>query len=93
MIYPARHYPAKLMAATEGGFVVTFRDVPEAITQGEDAIDAIAMGVDALYSARDFYIEDNRPMNEPSARRDDEVLVPLYVNDRDEEMQLYGVDV
>lgn len=93
MIYPARYYPAKLTPAEEGGFVVTFRDVLEAITQGDDPIDAIAMGVDALYIAREFYVTDGQFMHEPSARQDGEVLVPLYVDDRDEEMQLFGVDV
>jgi antitoxin HicB len=92
MIYPARHYPAKFRPAPEGGFVVTFRDVPEAITQGEEPIEAIAMAVDCLYSAREFYTERNDLMNEPSARQDGEVLIPLYVDDRDEEMQLFGVD-
>ena len=29
-------YPVLLTPAEEGGFVVTFPDVPEAITQGED---------------------------------------------------------
>jgi len=29
-------YPAKFSPAEEGGFVVTFRDIPEAITQGDN---------------------------------------------------------
>lgn len=91
MIYPARYFPAKLSPTSDGAFVVTFRDVLEAITQGEDPIAAIAMGVDALYIARDFYLEAGHRMLEPSARLDGEVLVPLYVDDRDEEMQLFGV--
>lgn len=90
MVYMAKFYPAKL-TAYENAFLVTFRDVLEAITQGDNHIDAIAMGVDVLYSAREFYLEGGRPMNEPSARLDGEVLIPLYVEDRDEEMQLFGV--
>lgn len=91
MIYPARYFPAKLSPTTDGEFIVTFRDILEAITYGEDAIGAIAMGVDTLYTAKDYYLESGRPMKEPSARMDGEVLVPLYVEDRDEEMQLFGV--
>ena len=33
---------------TDGGFVVTFRDIPEAITQGETVEDALVMAKDAL---------------------------------------------
>jgi len=42
-------YPAKLTPDKEdGGFVVMFRDFPEAITQGEDMADALAEAVDCL---------------------------------------------
>jgi antitoxin HicB len=37
-------YPARLKPAKEGGFVVTFRDIPEAITQGESVEDAMIHG-------------------------------------------------
>ena len=45
-------YPA-LFAPDEqgGGFVVTFPDVPEAITQGEDVSDAIQQAADCLEEA------------------------------------------
>lgn len=32
----------------DGGFVVTFRDMPEAITQGEDVADALSQAADCL---------------------------------------------
>ena len=32
----------------DGGFVVTFRDIPEAITQGKTVEDALVMAKDAL---------------------------------------------
>ena len=36
-------------------FVVTFPDVPEAITQGEDEDEALLRAVDALETALSFY--------------------------------------
>ncbi len=44
-------YPATITAQKEGGFVVTFRDVPEAITQGETWEDAIHQAEDCLEEA------------------------------------------
>jgi antitoxin HicB len=43
-----------LTPAEEGGFIVTFPDVPEAITQGEDEHDARRHARDALESALTF---------------------------------------
>ena len=34
-------YPARFDLAPEGGFVVTFRDIPEAITQGDTEAEAM----------------------------------------------------
>ncbi len=59
-------YPATLTAdATDGGFVVTFADIPEAITQGDTEIEALAAARDALESAMDFYFEDKRTVPLP----------------------------
>lgn len=55
-------YPAILEAQPEGGFVVTFPDVPEAITQGEDEQEALLYAVDALETALSFYIEARKPL-------------------------------
>ncbi len=59
-------YPVILEAQPEGGFVVTFPDVPEAITQGEDADEALLYAVDALESALSFYVDDRKPLPVPS---------------------------
>ncbi|MEN5204034.1 type II toxin-antitoxin system HicB family antitoxin [Stenotrophomonas sp. TWI700] len=69
-------YPAKL-APEDGGFVVTFRDIPEAITQGDSREEAIAMAADALATAMEFYFEDRRPVPAPSEVRRGEVGIPL----------------
>lgn len=45
-------YPVTLTPdATDGGFVVTFEDVPEAITQGETVAEALMEAADALEEA------------------------------------------
>lgn len=59
-------YPVVLEAQPEGGFVVTFPDVPEAITQGEDKDEALLYAVEALESALLFYIGDRAPLPVPS---------------------------
>lgn len=41
-------YPAVFHAAEEGGFWVTFPDIPECMTQGNDMQQAYEMAVDAL---------------------------------------------
>ena len=60
-------YPVILEAQPEGGFVVTFPDVPEAITQGEDEEEALLYAVDALETALSFYVEARKPL--PVARK------------------------
>ena len=71
------YYPAKFTPAEEGGYVVTFRDIPEAITQGDDMTEAVEMAEDVLQSAMDFYFEDQRPAPLPSAPEEGERLVAL----------------
>ena len=61
------HYPVILEAQPEGGFVVTFPDVPEAITQGEDPEEALLYAIDALKSALSFYVDARKPLPLPSA--------------------------
>ena len=46
-VYPALLTPDE----RDGGFVVTFPDVPEAITQGEDVSDALQQAADCLEEA------------------------------------------
>ena len=70
-------YPVILEAQPEGGFVVTFPDVPEAITQGEDEDEALLYAVDALESALSFYVDDRKPLPVPSkAKRGQKTVRP-----------------
>ncbi|MEO6423019.1 MAG: type II toxin-antitoxin system HicB family antitoxin [Candidatus Nitrotoga sp.] len=59
-------YPVELISAKDGGFVVTFPDVPEAITQGDDKDEALQNASEALETALSFYIEDRRQLPLPS---------------------------
>ena len=70
-------YPARFEPAEEGGFVVSFRDIPEALTQGDTKEEALEMAADALLTAMDFYFEDRRPVPVPSRARRGEELVAL----------------
>lgn len=72
MFYPARFTPAE-----EGGYVVTFRDIPEAITQGDTDDEAMEMAEDVLVSSMDFYVEDRRHVPAPSDPEPGERLVAL----------------
>jgi antitoxin HicB len=70
-------YPVHLEAAEEGGFVVSFPDVPEALTQGEDEGEALLRAVDALESALSFYTDDGEDLPRASkAKRGQRVVRP-----------------
>jgi antitoxin HicB len=62
-------YPYELAAQPEGGFTVTFPDLPEAVTQGEDEDEAAAMAEDALVTALSFYTDNAERQPHPSAAR------------------------
>jgi len=68
-------YPVTLTPAEEGGFVVSFPDVPEALTQGENREDALARAVDALETALEMYVEEGREIPKPSKARRGQVTV------------------
>jgi antitoxin HicB len=70
-------FPAKFARAKEGGFVVTFPDIPEAITQGENIDDAMIHAADALESALDFYFEEGRRVPMPSRPRRGQRVIEL----------------
>jgi antitoxin HicB len=44
-------YAVKLKRAEEGGFIVTCRDLPEVVTQGDDLEHALAQAADAMDEA------------------------------------------
>lgn len=70
-------YPARFAPAVEGGYTVTFRDFPEAITEGDTMEEAEAMSRDASITAMDFYFEQGRLLPAPSKPEESERLVAL----------------
>lgn len=54
-------YPVTL-TPDDGTVLVTFADVPEAITFGADVDEAMLHAVDALETALSFYVEARQPL-------------------------------
>jgi antitoxin HicB len=62
----------------DGKFIlVTFPDIPEAITQGNNRAHALEMAEEALESALDFYFEERRPVPAPSKPKRAQAVVQL----------------
>lgn len=59
-------YPALFHKAEEGGFWITFPDLPECITEGDDMQEAYEMASDVLDLAIAFRQESNEPLPSPS---------------------------
>ncbi len=72
-------YPARIRKEKDG-YVVSFRDIPEALTSGATRIKALEMAADALATAMEFYFEDNRQVPLPSEARKGEEVVELPVS-------------
>ncbi|MFK3558321.1 type II toxin-antitoxin system HicB family antitoxin [Pasteurella multocida] len=70
-------YPAKFDKEDNGLYAVSFRDIPEALTCGDNFHDAVAMAKDALITSMDFYFEDFRKVPLPSKPEQGEVLIEL----------------
>ncbi len=60
-------YPYVVTAEPEGGFSISFPDVPEAISQGDTEEEVRIMATDALVSALSFYADAAEPLPRPSA--------------------------
>jgi len=71
-------YPAILTPdAKDGGFVVTFADLPEAITQGETVEEALREAADCLEEAIANRIVTGVPIPPPSRIKRGQSAVPL----------------
>ena len=71
-------YPALLTAdEKDGGFVVTFRDLPEAITQGDSLEQALNEAADCLEESIAVRIDDKLEIPQPSQPKNGEHLVAV----------------
>jgi len=69
-------YPARLVRDGEE-YVVSFPDIPEALTGADTREAAIEMAMDALTTAMDFYFEDRRAVPAPSPAKRGQILIDL----------------
>jgi antitoxin HicB len=72
-------YPVKIRQDGKY-FLVTFPDIPEAITQGETEPEALGAAKDALETALDFYFEERRIVPSPSPLKRRQLFVELPVS-------------
>ncbi len=77
-------YPCNIVRDEEEGrltgreaYVVTFPDVPEAITGGWSWEEALEMAEDGLGVALTFYVDDRLDIPMPSPLSDGQVLIPV----------------
>ena len=66
-------YPALFQKAEEGGFWVTFPDIPECMTQGDDMEEAYDMAVNALGLCLSDMEKEHSPI--PAATSPDKIVV------------------
>ena len=69
-------YPVVLEPDTNGTILVSFPDLPEAHTFGDDAQDAIARAVDCLETALGMRIDDRKEISAPAKTRGPYVTLP-----------------
>ena len=70
-------YPVLLKSSDEGGYVVTCRDLPQLITQGEDRQDALEQAADAMDEVFATYMIEGIDFPEPTkARRGEHLVAP-----------------
>ena len=70
-------YPVLLTPADEGGYVVTCRDLPELVTQGESIDDALEQAADAMDEVFATYLTEGLDLPPPSkARRREHLVAP-----------------
>jgi antitoxin HicB len=70
-------YAVLLSPSDEGGYVVTCRDLPELITQGESVEEALEQASDAMDEVFATYLTEGLDFPEPSkARRRERMVAP-----------------
>jgi antitoxin HicB len=74
-VYPARLTPDR----TDGGYVVTFRDIPEAVTQGDTREEGFVEAAGAIQAAIEGRIMDDLeiPAASPPRRGERMIAVPI----------------
>ncbi len=68
-------YPVRLTPVEEGGFIVTCRDLPQLVTQGETEADALDQAADAMDEVFAAYLAGGLDFPAPCRARHGEHLV------------------
>lgn len=70
-------YAVRLAPAEEGGYVVTCRDLPQLVTQGESVEEALEQAVDAMDEVFATYLTEGLDFPQPSkAKRREHLVAP-----------------
>ncbi len=69
-------YPC-VLTPDDGGVSISFPDVPEALTCGDDRAEALASAQDALATALAGYVHERWDIPAPSAAADGQELIPV----------------
>ena len=69
-------YPVTLTKDDNDTILVTFPDVPDAVTYGDTKEDALSRAADALLTVFDAYIRDRREIPAPSEHRGESIELP-----------------
>jgi antitoxin HicB len=70
-------YPVKLELDTNETYLVTFPDIPEATSVGDDEDEALLNALDALESAIEIYFDEKREVPLPSKPKKGQHVVTL----------------
>jgi antitoxin HicB len=70
-------YPVKLELDTNETYLVTFPDIPEATSVGDDEDEALLNALDALESAIEIYFDEKREVPLPSKPKKGQPVVTL----------------
>jgi antitoxin HicB len=70
-------YPVNLSPQDDGSLLVSFPDVPEALTEGRTRTEALEEAADALVAALGGYVREGRDVPCPSAAGPDQPTVVL----------------
>ena len=72
-------YPCDMTPDVEEGcgFIVTFPDIPEAVTGGATWEESLFLAEDALIAALSFYVDDREALPVPSALSDGQALITV----------------
>jgi antitoxin HicB len=73
----SHRFPAVVTPDDNGTVFVTFPDVPEAMTNGQTAAEALGHAVDALNVALSFYVDEGQDIPQPSRPRRGQPVVAV----------------